>query len=88
MPGDPKECRENAKRCLESAQTARTEADRERLQGLAQRWLALATNFEAANVLLGQWNSGRLTFSDDPVPTPNLSASKFIPRNTKQRPTP
>ena len=60
MPGDPKECRENAKRCLEIAQTARTEADRERLEGLAQRWLALATDFEAANVLLGKWSSVRI----------------------------
>ena len=88
MPGDPKECRENAKRCLEFAQTARTEADRERLEGLAQRWLALATDFEAANVLLGKWSSGPMTFSEDPVPTPNQSASNSIQRHIKQRPTP
>ena len=84
MPGNPKECRENAKRCLKSAQTARTEADRERLEGLAQRWLALATDFEAASLLLGKWSSGPMTFSDDQVPTRNLSASKPIPRHTKQ----
>ena len=77
MPGDPKECRENAKRCLEFAQTARTEADRERFEGLAQRWLALATDFEAANVLLGKWGSGPMTFSDDPAPpTRNPSAQR------------
>ena len=87
MPGNPKECRENAKRCLESAQTARTEADRERLEGLAQRWLALATDFEAVSVLLGKWSSGPMTFSDDPVPTLNHSTSKSIPPHTKQRPT-
>ena len=89
MPGDPKECRENAKRCLEFAQTARTEADRERFEGLAQRWLALATDFEAASVLLGKWSSGPMTFSDHPVsPTRNPSASKATPRHTKQRPIP
>ena len=88
MPGNPKECRENAKQCLDSAQTARTEAERERLEGLAQRWLALATDFEAANVLLAKWSSGPMTFSDDPVPRPALSASRVIPRHTKQRPTP
>jgi hypothetical protein len=60
MPGDPKECRENAKRCFEFAQTARTEADRERFEGLAQRWLALATDFEAASLLLGKWSSGSM----------------------------
>ena len=81
MPGDPRECRENAKRCLEFAQTARTQADRERFEGLAQRWLALATDFEAAGVLLGKWSSGPLTFSDHPVsPTRNVSASKATPR--------
>jgi hypothetical protein len=90
MPGDPRECRENAKRCLDFAQTARTQADRERFEGLAQRWLALATDFEAASVLLGKWSSGPLTFSDHPVsPTRNVSASKATPpRHTKQRPTP
>ena len=78
MPGDPKECRENAKRCLEIAQTARTEADRKRLEGLAQRWLALATDFEAANVLLGKWSSGPMTFRDDPVsPAHNPSTQRL-----------
>ena len=87
MPGDPKECRENAKRCLEFAQTARTEADRERFEGLAQRWLALATDFEAASVLLGKWSSGPMTFSDDPVsPTRNPSAQRLSRGHTKQRP--
>ena len=78
MPGDPKECRENAKRCLEFAQTARTEADRERFEGLAQRWLALATDFEAANVLLRKWGSGPTTFSEHAAPpTRNPSAQRL-----------
>ena len=82
MPGDPKECRENAKRCLEFAQTARTEADRERLEGLAQRWLALATDFEAANVLLGKWSSGPMTFSDDPVRQRPIHQLQSLSRGT------
>ena len=68
MPGDPKECRENAKQCLKFAQTARTEADRERFEELAQWWLVLATDFEVANVLLEKWGSGPMNFSDDFVP--------------------
>ena len=68
MPGDPKECRENAGRCFEFAQTARTEADRERFEGLAQRWLALATDFEAASLLLGKWSSGSMTLPDHSAP--------------------
>jgi len=79
MPGDPKECRENAKRCFEFAQTARTEADRERFEGLAQRWLALATDFEAASVLLGKWSSVRMTYLDHPArPTGNPSARRLF----------
>jgi hypothetical protein len=68
MPGNPKECRENAKRCFEFAQTARTEADRERFEGLAKRWLALATDFEAASALMGKWSHGPMTFADWRVP--------------------
>jgi len=68
MPGDPKECRENAKQCFEFAQTARTEADRERFEGLGRRWLALATDFEAASLLLGNWSSGPTTLPDHSAP--------------------
>ena len=89
MPGDPKECRENAKRCLEFAQTARTEADRERFEGLAQRWLALATDFEAASVLLGKWSSGPTTFFGSSGPANARSISpKAMLRRAKQRPIP
>jgi hypothetical protein len=79
MPGDPKECRENAKRCLEFAQAARTEADRERFAGLFQRWLALATDSEAANVLLRNWSSGPITFSGHPVPPEPINGRASSP---------
>jgi hypothetical protein len=73
MPGDPKKCRENAKRCLKFTQTARTEADRERFEGLA-------TDFEVAKVLLEKWGSGPMTFSDDFVPrVHNPSGQTSIP---------
>jgi hypothetical protein len=55
MPGDPQECRENAKRCLEMAQTSRTQAEREGFEGLALRWLALASDYDATNSLLANW---------------------------------
>ena len=55
MPGNPKECRENAKQCLQLASAARTQAGRERFEGLAQRWMALANDYEAANLLLANW---------------------------------
>jgi hypothetical protein len=52
MPGNPHECRENAKRCLELAEAAGTRTSRENFEGLAQTWMALATDYEATNVLL------------------------------------
>ena len=55
MPGNPKECRENAKHCLQLAFAARTQVGRERFEGLAQRWMALANDYEAANFLLANW---------------------------------
>jgi hypothetical protein len=55
MPGNPKECRENAKQCLELASVARTQAGRERFEGLAQKWMAMANDYEVANLLLANW---------------------------------
>lgn len=55
MAGDPRECRENAKRCLDMALASRTEAGRERFEMLARKWLALATDYDAAKLLLTNW---------------------------------
>ena len=52
MPGDPKEFRENAKRCLAMAAEAPDPDLRESLVETAQRWLRLATEIEADNSLL------------------------------------
>ena len=43
MPGDPKEFRENAQRCLAMAAEAPNPDLRETLVETAQRWLRLAT---------------------------------------------
>jgi len=87
MPGDPKECRENAKRCLKFAQTARTEADRERFEGLAQWWLVLATDFEVAKVLLEKWGSGPMTVSND-ASTPACNPSAQTRGTPSSQPSP
>jgi hypothetical protein len=55
MPGDPKECREHAKHCFVLASEAPTAIGKERFEKLAQRWLALAADIEAARALLQQW---------------------------------
>ena len=39
MPGDPNECRANAKECLREAASARTSTDKLTFQTLAQKWL-------------------------------------------------
>ena len=41
MPGDPNECRANAKECLREAASARTSTDKLTFQTLAQKWLRL-----------------------------------------------
>ena len=49
MPGDPKEFRENATRCLAMAADAPDPDLRESLVETAQRWLRLATDIEATD---------------------------------------
>ncbi len=55
MPGDPKECREHAKNCLKLAAEATNEAAKLRFEQLAQTWMRLATDLEAAMTLLEEW---------------------------------
>jgi hypothetical protein len=38
------------------ALAARTQTGKEKFVGLAQRWLALATHYESANLLLANWS--------------------------------
>jgi len=55
MPGDPKECREHAKHCLELASVAPSALGRARFEDLAQTWLRLANDLERVQVLLDNW---------------------------------
>jgi hypothetical protein len=55
MPGDPKECREHAKRCLKIAQEATNPALKASLEEIAHHWLRLAADFEATKPLLEAW---------------------------------
>jgi hypothetical protein len=55
MPGDPKECREHAKRCLKIAQEATNRALRASLEQIAQNWLRLAADLDATKPLLEAW---------------------------------
>jgi hypothetical protein len=51
MTSDPKECRENASRCMESAEKATDSQLKAILEGLAAKWLKRAVEAERAQGL-------------------------------------
>ena len=55
MPGDPHECRERAKRCLEIAETTTSPLAKARFEELARTWTRLATDLELAKSLVDEW---------------------------------
>ena len=52
MPGDPKECRKQAKCCLELAAAASTPMVRDNFLRLAETWSCLARELEASKRFL------------------------------------
>ena len=52
MPGDPKECRQHAEKCLRLAQEASSEEIRRSFVNLANKWMMLAGDLESAQALL------------------------------------
>ncbi len=57
MPGDPNECREHAKHCLELAAEASSSLAKTRFESLAQTWTRLANDIERTKVLLAFSNA-------------------------------
>ena len=57
MPGDPKECREHAKRCWALASETKNPVLQESLTDLAQKWAAFAGDLEATKKLLDAWGT-------------------------------
>ena len=51
MPGDPRECRQQAQECLHLAQQATSDPAREDYTALAHTWTQLAKMFESDNAL-------------------------------------
>jgi hypothetical protein len=64
MPGDPNECRERAKRCLEIASQTTHLQLKDSLTDIAHQWIRLATELEATRRLLDEWGDPR--FADNP----------------------
>ena len=54
MFGNPRECREHAKKCLEQARSAPTLLVMTKFESLAHSWLRLAEDVERAEALLEQ----------------------------------
>jgi len=60
MPGDPKECREHAKRCLDLASEAPISSlARARFEELARTWIRLARDLERTKALLESWGDSK-----------------------------
>ena len=64
MPGDPKECREHAKRCHQMASETTYPPLTQSLTEIADIWMKLATELEATERLLDEWGDPR--FVDNP----------------------
>jgi hypothetical protein len=52
MPGDPKQCRENALECIQLAHNAKLPEHKRLLTDLAQSWLNFAAEIERTKALL------------------------------------
>ena len=52
MPGDPKTCREHARRCAELAALAATPVEQEHQLSLESAWIRVAAELESAEAFL------------------------------------
>jgi hypothetical protein len=57
VPGNPIECREHAKRCLEMAAQASSQLAKAQLEDLAQTWMRLASDLDRTKALLATWGA-------------------------------
>jgi len=58
MPGDPKECRDHASRCLKLAGETRNVNIRETLLNIAKHWQVLADELDRARAILDDEKGG------------------------------
>jgi ribosome-binding factor A len=56
MPGNPKECRQHARRCAELASIATTQEAREQFLSLQMSWIRLAADLEQAKAFIDAVN--------------------------------
>ena len=56
MPGNPTECREQARRCLQLAAEAPSPFAKQHFEALAQSWMHLASDIECTNQIGARWS--------------------------------
>ena len=61
MPGDPRECRQHAMKCLQLAADARNDSIKQHFLSLAATWQGLAKELEKAQQLLEADDDGSNT---------------------------
>ena len=54
MPGDPKECRRHAARCIEMADASENEVTKSTFVNLATMWVKLAEELERAKAMIDE----------------------------------
>jgi hypothetical protein len=55
MPGNPTQCREHAKRCLQLAHETTNPVLKDSLTDIARQWTRLATDLEVTRLLLDEF---------------------------------
>ena len=60
MPGDPKECREHAKRCLQLADETTNPALKDSLLDISRHWMRLASDLDRTWLLLAEFGEPQL----------------------------
>ena len=60
MPGDPKECREHAKRCLQLADETTNPTLKDSLIEISTHWLRLAADLDRTWLLLAEFGEPQL----------------------------
>jgi hypothetical protein len=60
MPGNPKECREHAKRCLQLADETTNPALRDSLLDISTQWIRLAADLDRTWLLLAEFGEPQI----------------------------
>ena len=88
MPGDPKECRQQALACIRLAQTSASPQARDRFASLAWTWIRLADDLERNLTVLEGLDDWRCWQSDaNPSLPVNGEIQGSFPEKRRERPT-